>query len=294
MKRKLTLRNSQKQKIIFSRKLIIAGSSILGIAAALVVVLNTANTKTSFAKTKDAITNDNSEGVVNATIQPGANDSKSAGSAIPFNSLTNNTKKAAAPFATRSAGASTTVIKSASMNAAFSDAASKTASKEDAAARMRIFTKAYNAKEKDFLAKVKERNLTLANQNDNATADNDVLTNSDPATPADVNRQFVVTYVPDKITAEVLNFDGKRAGKKIILQWSTGLEKNNDYFTIERSSDGSNYEEIAKIDGVGNSLDKSDYKYIDKNPLTGKNYYRLKHTDKTGKADYFPENIVEP
>ena len=286
MKTKLTLRNRQQQRIIFTRKLIIAGSSVLGVAAAIVVVLNTANTHTSFARGNNAANNNSA--VINTAVQ--AKESKSAGTIIPVQNVAVNARKSAAPFATRAAGASANIIKTAAAKAAFSDAAAT--AKEDAAAKMRQFTIAYNAQEKDFLTKVKSRDLVLA-QGDDADANNEVLNNTDA--PAEgVDRKFVVTYVPESVTAELLNFEAAHSGHKIVLKWSTGIEKNNDYFTIERSSDGANYTEIGKTEGTGNTLEKSDYKFTDKHPLDGKNYYRLKHTDKNGNAEYFPENVVEP
>jgi hypothetical protein len=81
-------------------------------------------------------------------------------------------------------------------------------------------------------------------------------------------------------TAQKTNSD------EINLQWTTESEINNDYFTIERSSDGIAFETITKQKGAGNSTQKLFYSFIDKLPFNGKNYYRLKQTDYDGKFTF--------
>jgi hypothetical protein len=73
---------------------------------------------------------------------------------------------------------------------------------------------------------------------------------------------------------------------KVILTWETATEKNNDFFTIERSIDGETFESIKKIDGAGNSSLPIDYASADNAPLGGLSYYRLKQTDFDGGFSY--------
>jgi hypothetical protein len=65
-------------------------------------------------------------------------------------------------------------------------------------------------------------------------------------------------------------------------QWITVTEINNDYFTLQRSIDGKNYEDLAFIDGAGNSNHTLYYNYVDLQPFMGISYYRLKQTDFNG------------
>ena len=71
-----------------------------------------------------------------------------------------------------------------------------------------------------------------------------------------------------------------------MINWSTLSEENNDYFTLERSSDGINFESIDQIDGAGSSNKLINYQIIDKNPIKGISYYRLKQTDFDGETSY--------
>ena len=61
--------------------------------------------------------------------------------------------------------------------------------------------------------------------------------------------------------------------KNSSLEWSTSSEQNNDYFTIEKSSDMIDWEFIDYITGQGNSNVRQNYSYkIDDNNQI---YYRL-------------------
>jgi len=72
----------------------------------------------------------------------------------------------------------------------------------------------------------------------------------------------------------------------VLLNWATGSEINNDYFTLERSRDAVDAEIIGFIDGAGNSSHTLHYQFIDHDPLPGISYYRLKQTDYDGSFEY--------
>lgn len=72
-----------------------------------------------------------------------------------------------------------------------------------------------------------------------------------------------------------------------LIEWSTFSEKDNDFFTLERSTDGKTFEIITTVDGAGNSSKKRSYRYEDTAPVAGMNYYRLKQTDFNGDFEYF-------
>lgn len=78
----------------------------------------------------------------------------------------------------------------------------------------------------------------------------------------------------------------KKEQAKVELSWATASEKDNDYFTIERSKDGLRFHEIARIEGAGTHVGTLTYTHIDFTPLNGVAYYRLKQTDFDGKFSY--------
>ncbi len=89
------------------------------------------------------------------------------------------------------------------------------------------------------------------------------------------------------LPVEVIYFRAVEMKETIKLEWATSFEENFNYFTIERSSDGYNYNEYAVIysTSVLASLTKK-YEYTDEMPFPGLSYYRLKATDLDGSYEY--------
>lgn len=74
---------------------------------------------------------------------------------------------------------------------------------------------------------------------------------------------------------------------EVILTWSTASEKNNDYFTVERSADNNGFKEIGRVKGSGTTSQTKVYTLVDKQPLIGTSFYRLKQTDINGSYEVF-------
>ena len=85
---------------------------------------------------------------------------------------------------------------------------------------------------------------------------------------------------------ELISFEGQYKNNEVELKWVTASETDNDYFTIQKSSDAANFEDAANIEGAGNSISYKYYSFIDE-PYENKiTYYRLKQTDFNGKYTY--------
>lgn len=84
------------------------------------------------------------------------------------------------------------------------------------------------------------------------------------------------------LPVELLNFDGILTDNGIELLWSTASELNNNYFELERSTDGIAFEVIGKIQGNGTVTEIMNYSYLDKKPYFGVSYYRLVQIDYDG------------
>lgn len=87
------------------------------------------------------------------------------------------------------------------------------------------------------------------------------------------------------IPIELLDFKAELVEGKVRLGWSTASEIQNDFFTIEKSN-GTDFKEVAKVEGNGNSSVLKTYSAVDEKPFTGISYYRLKQTDYNGKTEY--------
>lgn len=91
-----------------------------------------------------------------------------------------------------------------------------------------------------------------------------------------------VASVAAPLPIELLSFEAEPNGKVIELKWTTASEINNDYFSIEKTLDGSNFETIEKVNGAGNTSSVSNYSTTDAHPYDGVSYYRLRQTDYNG------------
>lgn len=92
---------------------------------------------------------------------------------------------------------------------------------------------------------------------------------------------------------ELLSFSAECSNQNIIISWITASEINNHFFTIERSADGVDFQNIGTIAGAGNSNQNLYYTFEDSETLEGISYYRLKQTDFDGKFEYSKVIAVE-
>jgi len=87
---------------------------------------------------------------------------------------------------------------------------------------------------------------------------------------------------------ELLSFDATlQENGKVKIEWATATETNNDFFTVERSTNGMTFEAIARVEGAGKSSTRLDYTAEDPWPEQGTNYYRLRQTDINGNSETF-------
>lgn len=95
------------------------------------------------------------------------------------------------------------------------------------------------------------------------------------------------------LPVELLYFKATLKNNEVELQWETASEVNNDYFTIERTSDAETFFPIKDIEGQGETRQRTKYSFTDTNPLYGRSYYRLKQTDLDGSVTYSDLTFVD-
>lgn len=93
---------------------------------------------------------------------------------------------------------------------------------------------------------------------------------------------YGIFIISNPLPVELLSFEAKTKNNKVLLNWETATEINNDYFLLERSLNGTEWTPLGKVSGAGNSNDIRSYDYIDAKPYFGISYYRLIQFDFDG------------
>lgn len=171
-------------------------------------------------------------------------------------------------------------------------------------------------------------NLNISNFNNSGSAARQIfkgtsLTDTNPvlssatavsAIPTSKNSQYNFSADPASITVlsfstedfllpvELLNFEVKKSGSEIKINWKTATEKNNAGFVLEVSPDAQNFRRVAFVPAQENKNSATThYTYLDPaKGRTGTHYYRLKQIDLNGqettyemKSVYFMEATLK-
>ncbi|MFM7729332.1 MAG: hypothetical protein ACKO7B_21715, partial [Flavobacteriales bacterium] len=103
---------------------------------------------------------------------------------------------------------------------------------------------------------------------------------------------YFVGAAPVLLPVELIRFEAKTFGQSVRLEWTTASETNNDYFVIERSTDGADYLAIGSVNGNGTTSAVSEYEFVDPKVPYGLLYYRLRQVDADGKTASHPPVVV--
>jgi hypothetical protein len=98
-------------------------------------------------------------------------------------------------------------------------------------------------------------------------------------------------YSPWFIPVELASFTGKVVDGKVILNWRTSTETNNQGFDVEQSSDSKNFEKIGFVPGFGTTTESHSYSYTTNVQNSERQYFRLRQVDFDGSYEF--SNIVE-
>jgi hypothetical protein len=84
------------------------------------------------------------------------------------------------------------------------------------------------------------------------------------------------------LPVELLSFNGDCNEGQVNLTWQTATEHNSDYFEVEKSRDGMNWQVLTTVNAAGNSTQLLNYEATDAQGMEGNNYYRLTQVDIDG------------
>jgi hypothetical protein len=102
----------------------------------------------------------------------------------------------------------------------------------------------------------------------------------------EVNQGEITLSYLVSLPVTLIRFSATKKDRGVKLDWQTSEESNNQGFDIERKHDGGNWENIGYVDGHGSTKENSTYSFLDLNPLSGMNYYRLRQVDYDGHTEF--------
>lgn len=86
-----------------------------------------------------------------------------------------------------------------------------------------------------------------------------------------------------------VRFDNLKATRRrqfILLDFTNLTESEIAFYSVERSSDGHNFQALARINPIYNNGGRADYQYLDNRPAKGVSIYRIMAVEKSGTTVY--------
>jgi hypothetical protein len=92
---------------------------------------------------------------------------------------------------------------------------------------------------------------------------------------------------------ELYDFTVRAEPYGIVLEWTTLSELNNDFFLIEKSTNGEDWRVVNTVNGAGTTATTNSYSLID-SEIDAVTYYRLSQIDFDGQRETFNPVVVAP
>ena len=100
------------------------------------------------------------------------------------------------------------------------------------------------------------------------------------------NTVWALASMSSPLPVELLSFTAEPKTSDVLLRWATASEDGNDFFEVERSTDGRSFLTIGSVRGAGTTALLQQYRFTDNAPAEGLAYYRLRQVDYNGQATY--------
>ncbi|MFT4678163.1 MAG: hypothetical protein ACI9HG_000265 [Flavobacteriales bacterium] len=104
--------------------------------------------------------------------------------------------------------------------------------------------------------------------------------------PLEFSGTAEVSCEPIMLPVDLVDLTGESSREGVMVQWKTLSEQDNALFILERSINTEQWNEIAMVQGAGDSFELQNYKFLDRMALPGVNYYRLRQIDFDGNSRF--------
>jgi len=99
---------------------------------------------------------------------------------------------------------------------------------------------------------------------------------------------YTLGSVDQPLPVQLVSFAATAGDRRVILNWTTGSEIDNQAFLLQKSTDAVNFAPLAEIKGQGTTSESSEYSFEDLDVINGLTYYyRLGQQDINGTVTWF-------
>ncbi|MCH8034155.1 MAG: T9SS type A sorting domain-containing protein, partial [Bacteroidetes bacterium] len=106
-----------------------------------------------------------------------------------------------------------------------------------------------------------------------------------------INALDAVTLI--LVSVEITKFTGSYINGLVQLKWQTSTETNNSGFEVQKRYEGTSFEQIGFVEGIGSTTEETLYSFTDEQNLVGRIYYQLKQIDSDSGFTFSNEIMVE-
>lgn len=112
---------------------------------------------------------------------------------------------------------------------------------------------------------------------------------NEPGVSSDVSAVSIRTNVAivSALPVELVAFRAQPDDQTVQLSWTTAWELNNSHFLVQHGLNGTDFNTIRKISGMGTTESTTDYRTLHEEPASGVNYYRLVQVDLDGQETIY-------
>jgi hypothetical protein len=103
------------------------------------------------------------------------------------------------------------------------------------------------------------------------------------------NSRFELVFgAASVLPVDFINITAVRKAGGIEVNWKVPVENNIAGYQVERSQNGRSFNGISSVTASGNSTAAVSYSWLDKQPVQGTGYYRIKAANLSGEIKYSP------
>ena len=121
----------------------------------------------------------------------------------------------------------------------------------------------------------------------------DFVINSDPNSSVANRFRIVFKQITAPLPVTYTRVNAYQEAQDIAVNWTVENEININKYEVEKSLDGGNFTSVSSIGAIGANRSTTDYKWLDKNPVNGNNYYRIRSVSADDKYEYSKTVVVK-